>query len=208
MTTTRLWVLGAAVLAVLLVPAGLSAKPNTLTPKEIAEGWVLLFDGKTTKGWTSPNASKWTVVDGMLAPQGGKPGLLVTTKEFGPCEVKLQYLAKASDPLKEPGPREGKPRLDLVCSRDGTGSGYWIWLYHGTSFAKLVGSGPSWVDISITLTQEGKDLVARLTSRGPGFEGGDRRLTKDRVARGHIALSGNGFIVRSIKVRPFDTKKK
>ena len=24
------------------------AKPNTLTPKEIAEGWILLFDGETT----------------------------------------------------------------------------------------------------------------------------------------------------------------
>jgi hypothetical protein len=27
-------------------------KPNTLTPKEIAEGWVLLFDGESTFGWT------------------------------------------------------------------------------------------------------------------------------------------------------------
>jgi len=72
MKTTKPWVLGAAVLMV-LAPAGLlagePAKPNTLTPKEIAEGWVLLFDGKTTRGWTSPNGSKWTVYDGMLSPQ-------------------------------------------------------------------------------------------------------------------------------------------
>ncbi|HWG47080.1 MAG TPA: DUF1080 domain-containing protein [Gemmataceae bacterium] len=27
------------------------AKPNTLTPKEIAEGWILLFDGETNFGW-------------------------------------------------------------------------------------------------------------------------------------------------------------
>jgi Domain of Unknown Function (DUF1080) len=26
-------------------------KPNTLTPKEIADGWILLFDGETTYGW-------------------------------------------------------------------------------------------------------------------------------------------------------------
>jgi hypothetical protein len=27
------------------------AKPNTLTPKELADGWLLLFDGETTFGW-------------------------------------------------------------------------------------------------------------------------------------------------------------
>src|SRR5215472_11306455 len=26
-------------------------KPNMLTPKEIADGWILLFDGETTFGW-------------------------------------------------------------------------------------------------------------------------------------------------------------
>src|SRR5438105_192714 len=28
-----------------------AAKPNTLTPKEVADGWLLLFDGETTFGW-------------------------------------------------------------------------------------------------------------------------------------------------------------
>ena len=28
-------------------------KPNTLTAKEIADGWILLFDGETTFGWKS-----------------------------------------------------------------------------------------------------------------------------------------------------------
>ena len=42
---------------------------NTLTPKEIADGWVLLWDGETTFGWHNPNDSKWTIAEGMLAPQ-------------------------------------------------------------------------------------------------------------------------------------------
>src|SRR6266702_6833859 len=50
------------------------AKPNTLTPKEIADGWILLFDGETTFGWWSPSDSKWTIIDGMIAPQRGEPG--------------------------------------------------------------------------------------------------------------------------------------
>src|SRR5262245_18174847 len=66
--------------------------PNTLTPKEIADGWILLFDGKTTFGWTSPNGSKWTIVDGMLAPQKGKEGLLVTMTAFSECELTVDFL--------------------------------------------------------------------------------------------------------------------
>ena len=44
--------------AVLVASAG--AADNALTEKEAREGWVLLFDGKTTKGWMTP---KQTPVD-------------------------------------------------------------------------------------------------------------------------------------------------
>lgn len=41
-----------------------------LTETEIAEGWVSLFDGKTTKGWHKyggfPVGSAWKVEDGAL----------------------------------------------------------------------------------------------------------------------------------------------
>ena len=40
-------------LALLAIPAFADekAKPNTLTPKEIAGGWISIFDGETTFGW-------------------------------------------------------------------------------------------------------------------------------------------------------------
>ena len=37
---------------------GDKAKPNTLTPKEIADGWILLFDGETTFGWNADGEQK------------------------------------------------------------------------------------------------------------------------------------------------------
>jgi Domain of Unknown Function (DUF1080) len=39
---------------------------NTLTPKEAAEGWLLLFDGETSFGWTAPAPDKLTVKEGTL----------------------------------------------------------------------------------------------------------------------------------------------
>lgn len=43
---------------------------NTLTQKEKNNGWVLLFDGKSTKGWHTYNKNSvtknWAVVDGTL----------------------------------------------------------------------------------------------------------------------------------------------
>ena len=54
----------AAGILLLLAPAGFAEdkKPNALTEKEIADGWILLFDGESTFGWTG----KAEVKDGAL----------------------------------------------------------------------------------------------------------------------------------------------
>src|SRR5438128_12480114 len=54
-----------------LLAADDKPKPNTLTPKEIADGWILLFDGETTFGWTADNYAI-KVVDGALEFGGKK----------------------------------------------------------------------------------------------------------------------------------------
>ena len=48
-----------------------AAAPNTLTDREKAEGWKLLWDGKTTDGWRSPKSdsfptNSWAIEDGVL----------------------------------------------------------------------------------------------------------------------------------------------
>jgi hypothetical protein len=77
--------------AALLMGIAASCAPshNTLTKKEAAEGWVLLFDGETTNGWrnynsTDPNTA-WHVVDGCLQAKGSgddATGYIVTEKEY------------------------------------------------------------------------------------------------------------------------------
>jgi hypothetical protein len=53
---------------------GDKAKPNTLTPKEIADGWILLFDGETTFGWGAQNG-EIKAANGVLEIGGKKKTL-------------------------------------------------------------------------------------------------------------------------------------
>ncbi len=62
-----------------LVPSTFASEPNTLTAEEQADGWRLLFDGKTTKGWSDyptgePPAAGWAVEDGALHKKEGENG--------------------------------------------------------------------------------------------------------------------------------------
>ena len=66
-----------------------TAKHNTLTEKEKAEGWQLLFDGKTISEWKDYNGSDltqpWHVVDGCIQANGDGSdlsGYIVTKKQY------------------------------------------------------------------------------------------------------------------------------
>jgi hypothetical protein len=68
-----------------------------------ADGWISLFDGKTTNGWHTYNktgiGSAWKVVDGTLhldaaakkAPQSATGGDIVTDQEFEDFHLKLEW---------------------------------------------------------------------------------------------------------------------
>lgn len=62
------------------------AKPNALTAKEIADGWVLLFDGETTFGWKVEGEAK--VEKGVLVLGGTKATTITSTTAFGRVEVR------------------------------------------------------------------------------------------------------------------------
>jgi hypothetical protein len=54
----------------------IDTEDNTLTDQEKADGWKLLWDGKTTDGWHSPNTDKfptqsWNIQDGILTVDQG-----------------------------------------------------------------------------------------------------------------------------------------
>ena len=66
-----------------------TTEQNTLTQDEIADGWQLLFDGKTLNGWRDYNGTEltvpWHVVDGCIQAKGSgsdASGYIVTDKEY------------------------------------------------------------------------------------------------------------------------------
>ena len=70
-----------------------AAEPNRLTPEEIADGWILLFDGETMFGWTPNSEANWAVKDGIVSVSSGKMGLLCTNTEFGNYHLLCDFRA-------------------------------------------------------------------------------------------------------------------
>lgn len=75
---------------------------NRLTAREKAEGWQLLFDGKTAKGWKSAFSEKfpakgWLIKEGMMIVQssdGGEStngGDIITENDFKNFELVIDF---------------------------------------------------------------------------------------------------------------------
>lgn len=79
----------------LMLAVEVNAAHNTLTDEEQAEGWRLLFDGKTTAGWRNYQKATlsdgWQVVDGTLARVADGAGDIVTLDEYGDFELVVDW---------------------------------------------------------------------------------------------------------------------
>ena len=77
----------------------IAQKPNTLTAKEKKQGWKLLFDGHSTKGWHTylrdTVGAKWQVKDGALVFDPSQPasggGDIVTNDSYENFELRLEW---------------------------------------------------------------------------------------------------------------------
>jgi hypothetical protein len=122
-------------LAMLAGSAALAAnKPNTVTKKEAAEGWKLLFDGKTLDGWQPLSTSKppatgdWSVAEGAIQCPGTSPGWLASNDSYSDFELKLQFRGseKVNSGVFLRSTKEGAPNL--------TGYELQIWDYQPAGY--------------------------------------------------------------------------
>ena len=156
-------------------------KPNTLTAKEIEEGWILLFDGETTFGWKTEGNVK--VDDGQLCIGGKEASSITTTSAFQLCEVKFRYFKRGDARFSSPG---------------GNNSALWVdsplWWSNGTSLTTVEKDG----SVSRSQTSEGMTSGIR-TKEAP---------TKELLATPirFETPSGVALNLQSIKLRPLNAK--
>jgi len=86
-------------------PSKYSGALNTLTAQEKADGWKLLWDGKTTDGWRSPQSDifpekSWRIADGVLTVDSGwtngeaeaqSGGDIITRKRYANFELVADF---------------------------------------------------------------------------------------------------------------------
>jgi hypothetical protein len=88
--------LGFFCMLIMLSSAIYAQTSNTLTAKEKKAGWVLLFDGVSSNGWTTPSGKPvpagWEIKDGVItAVKDGKGGDIITVGEYGDFEFSVDY---------------------------------------------------------------------------------------------------------------------
>jgi len=171
---------------------------NKLTAKQIADGWIQLFDGTTDYGWKSRGEAKWTVADGVIANEAGKAGALCTTTEFSNGELHFECahgaLGQAGIALRATA--EGAVVPEKSAS-----------VFFGQSASNAGGdlkpSGRANAWTSFDLIENGNKLELRANGKSQGI------FEKPAAARGRIALLTDGkdsVQFRNIRFRPAGLK--
>lgn len=73
-----------------------SAQLPKLSQKEIKQGWTLLFDGVSTKGWITPAGKSvpagWEIKNGCISTvKGGKGGDIITEGEYSDFDFSADF---------------------------------------------------------------------------------------------------------------------
>jgi len=159
-------------------------KPNTLSAKEIADGWILLFDGETTFGWKA-EGEPLKIDRGILQIGGDRATKAQPTALFSSYELKYEYSIKAHG--------EGKK---------GTSGGFHF------EAAKITYGGRPFKGEN-AVWQHAKFKVDRVKGsfQGPGNDDGFFVLKAMDFANPNWITDANClFLLKNVKLRPLTTK--
>jgi len=156
----------AAVSFVLLANFSLAEekKAKPLTEKEIAEGWISLFDGETTFGWKVEGESK--IENGEWIVGGEKETKITSIAPLPPGEVMSKYNGLGAIPKGSNGPRFGN---------DGDYDGFSVALKNGYSTVTVIDAGAKKLVIKIPAKEPVRfsQIAFRPSKLEPLFNGKD-----------------------------------
>lgn len=211
------------------------AAPNTLTDKEKAAGWKLLFDGKTTTGWKNFKKDSvgpgWQVKNGELTRADKGAGDIVTTDKFTAFELVLDYkISKGGNSglmfhvTDEGGtPWMTGPEIQIQDNKDGHDPQKAGWLYQLYQPAKDVDAtkpAGEWNTLRVLISPEKSSVWMNGTKYYDFVKGSkewDEKVAKSKFGKmatfgkptsGMISLQdhGNEVAFRNVKVRVIETK--
>jgi len=151
----------------LALPGQAQQKPNTLTPKEIADGWILLFDGETTFGW---NGKALKAVDGALHFGDLGAGVARSSVPFVSFEFRAEYQCDTKNTLL--GVKGSAPGVESYQGQFLPMSKEWTPVRLHVENRKIVidvpGTEPEtkfpfdWTDPCVIRINQGKNTVTKL----------------------------------------------
>jgi len=99
--------------SLLLCASALLGQNNSLTQKEAADGWILLFDGESLFGWTQEGKAQWRAADGALVADAGDSGYLRSNSAFADYILKCDYRtdAEGNSGIFLRSAKEGQPHV-------------------------------------------------------------------------------------------------
>jgi hypothetical protein len=185
-----------------------AAEHNVLTTEEIADGWILLFDGESLFGWEAATKADWQVADGAIVVSSGEPGLLNTTSRFADYVLKLDFRsAKGTNSgvflrtvTKPANPKQGCYELNIAdfgTSPFATGS-----LVSRGEKAKVAENLDSEDWQSFEVTCKGRQITVKVDGRQ--VLDYTEELDREPTLIGHIGLQLNSGKVefRNVKLKP------
>lgn len=214
-----------------LAPFALAGEPNTLTEAEKKDGWKLLFDGSSAKGWKNWKTKKklqigedWAIEDGALVLKQKKGGDIYTARKYENFEFSVDFKTKGNsgvlfrvDP-EVPGPiYKVAPEVQIERStgKKSTDAGGLYALYDIACEGDKPMNPDGWNTIRIRM-QNNKGTHwfngTKVAEYEIGSDDWNRRMSKSKfkdwegfaeTANGHIGLQDHGAEVafRNIKIR-------
>jgi hypothetical protein len=184
-----------------------TAEPNKLTPAELADGWILLFDGESLYGWEPAPQANWKAADGMISVSEGEKGLLCTTSEFSDYVFKCDFKAPAATnsgiflrtPVKPTDPAKDCYELNIAAPEVSPFSnGGFVGRQKAT---KYVEAASQWRSYEVTL--EGAHAVVKIDGETVLDYTDPAPLKRGRIG---LQLNSGPVEFRNIKLKPLALK--